>query len=63
MVMRNKRHPVSVMLELLASGMSVEEVLAGYPGLVVQDLQACLACETWLVWKESIKPFFQLYIL
>lgn len=41
-VIRNKRYPVSVMLELLASGMSVEEVLADYPGLVAEDIQACL---------------------
>ena len=41
-VIRNKRYPVSVMLELLASGMSVEEVLADYPGLVTEDIQACL---------------------
>jgi uncharacterized protein (DUF433 family) len=41
-VIRNKRYPVSVILELLASGMSTEEVLADYPGLVADDIQACL---------------------
>jgi uncharacterized protein (DUF433 family) len=41
-VIRNKRYPVWVMLELLASGMSTEDILADYPGLVADDIQACL---------------------
>ena len=31
------------MLELLAAGMSYEEILADYPDLVKEDLLACLA--------------------
>ena len=34
---------VSLILDFLASGMSQEEILNEYPGLVSLDIQACLA--------------------
>jgi len=34
---------VSLILDLLASGMSVKELLDEYPGLVEEDVQACIA--------------------
>lgn len=34
---------VSLILDLLAEGMSVEEVLAEYPSLVKDDVLACMA--------------------
>lgn len=39
---RNKRYPVETMLELMASGMTNEEILADYEDLETEDLQACL---------------------
>lgn len=39
---RNMRFTVTQMLELLAAGMSHEELLEDYPFLEVQDIQACL---------------------
>ncbi|MBK9216588.1 MAG: DUF433 domain-containing protein [Chloracidobacterium sp.] len=39
---RNKRYPVENMLELMASGMSAEEILADYEDLEQADLDACL---------------------
>lgn len=39
---RNKRYPVENMLELMASGMSVDEILADYEDLEQADLEACL---------------------
>lgn len=39
---RGLRYPVENMLELLAVGMSYEEILADYPDLVKEDLLACL---------------------
>ena len=39
---RNKRYPVENMLELMASGMTNEEILADYEDLEKEDLQACL---------------------
>lgn len=39
---RNKRYPVENMLELMASGMTSEEILADYDDLEQADLDACL---------------------
>jgi len=39
---RNKRYPVENMLELMASGMSFDEILADYDDLERADLDACL---------------------
>ena len=41
-VIRGLRYPVQMLLELLASGMSIEEVLADYPDLERDDLLAAL---------------------
>lgn len=40
---RGLRYPVETLLELLASGMTVEEVLADYEDLTQEDILACLA--------------------
>jgi uncharacterized protein (DUF433 family) len=40
---RNKRYPVENMLELMASGMTNDEILADYEDLEKADLAACLA--------------------
>lgn len=39
---RNKRYPVENMLELMASGMTFDEILADYDDLERADLDACL---------------------
>jgi len=39
---RGLRYPVTMILELLASGMSHEEILADYADLEEEDLRACL---------------------
>ncbi|HVS69689.1 MAG TPA: DUF433 domain-containing protein [Phycisphaerae bacterium] len=40
---RNHRIWVSLILDMLASGMSAPEILEQYPGLVEADIQACVA--------------------
>ncbi len=40
---RGHRIWVSLILDLLASGMTVDQVLEEYPQLVAVDIQACLA--------------------
>lgn len=40
---RGHRIWVSLILDLLASGDTVEEILADYPGLEREDIQACIA--------------------
>lgn len=39
---RNKRYPVEIMLDLIGSGMTFEEILADYPDLEREDLLACV---------------------
>ena len=39
---RGLRYPLTMILELLASGMSHEEILADYADLEEEDLRACL---------------------
>lgn len=41
-VVRGMRYPVQSLLEFLASGMTIEEVLADYPDLEREDLLAAL---------------------
>jgi uncharacterized protein (DUF433 family) len=39
---RGLRYPVTMILELRASGMSHEEILGDYPDLEEEDIRACL---------------------
>lgn len=45
---RNRRYPVEIMLELLSSGMTIQEILDDYPDLEKEDLLACLVFATKL---------------
>lgn len=38
---RNMRYPVEMILDLLNSGMTFDEILADYPDLEKEDLQVC----------------------
>ena len=40
---RGHRIWVSLILDMLASGMTQEEVLKEYPGLIKEDIHACIA--------------------
>lgn len=40
---RGHRIWVSLILDLLAGGMTAEEILVDYPGLTNEDVQACIA--------------------
>jgi uncharacterized protein (DUF433 family) len=52
--LRGLRYPVENMLELLASGMSIEELLEDYPDLEREDFLACLEYASKLVHVKSI---------
>lgn len=41
-VIKGTRIPVELILEKLAMGYSTEELIAAYPKVTVQDIQACL---------------------
>ena len=43
---RNMRYPVTMILDLLSAGMSVEELIEDYPALERADISASLAFET-----------------
>ena len=42
---------VEFILELLAVGQLESDLLANYPGLVREDILACLSCASYLVHK------------
>lgn len=51
---RNSRLLVKTVLELLAGGMTYEELLADYPNLEVEDIHACLNFAAQIVNFRSI---------
>ncbi len=53
---RNMRFTVAQMLELLASGMSHEEILADYPYIELDDIRACLLFASKMANAQSVLP-------
>ena len=53
---RGLRYPVEMILELLSSGMTVEEILADYEDLEREDILAALAFATRLSRIKRIEP-------
>jgi len=53
-IIRGLRYPVENMLELLASGMTIEELLIDYPDLEREDFLACLEYAAKLTNVKSI---------
>jgi uncharacterized protein (DUF433 family) len=53
---RGLRYPVSLILELLAGGMTREEILADYPDLEPEDISACLAFAARLANVHRVLP-------
>ncbi len=51
---RGLRYPVENMLELMASGMSIDELLEDYPDLEKEDFLACLSYASKLASSKSI---------
>jgi uncharacterized protein (DUF433 family) len=51
---RGMRYPVENMLELMASGMTIEELLIDYPDLEKADFLACLDYASKLIHIKSI---------
>ena len=52
---RGMRFPVSKILDLIASGMTTEEVLADYPYLEAQDILQSLKYAAWVVQEEQVE--------
>jgi uncharacterized protein (DUF433 family) len=53
---RGLRYPVETILELLSSGMTIEEILADYEDLEREDVLAALAFATRLSRIKRIEP-------
>ena len=43
---RNMRYPVEMILDLLSSGMTSDEIIEDYPALEIEDIQAALQFRT-----------------
>ena len=54
---RNMRFSVAQMLELLAAGMSSDEILNDYPFLEKEDIQACLLYAAHMANPRNIQRF------
>ncbi len=53
---RGLRYPVEMLLELLASGMTIEDVLADYPDLERDDLLAALEFGALASGSRRVEP-------
>jgi uncharacterized protein (DUF433 family) len=53
---RGLRYPVEVLLELLSSGMTIEEILADYEDLEREDILAALAFGARLSQVKRMQP-------
>jgi uncharacterized protein (DUF433 family) len=53
---RNMRFSVAQMLEMLASGMGQDDILADYPFLEKEDIQACLWYASQMANTKHIAP-------
>ena len=51
---RSLRYPVEMILQLLGSGMSIEEILEDYEDLEKNDIMACLVYASKLAEVKSI---------
>lgn len=51
---RGLRYPVELILELLSSGMTIEEILEDYEDLEVEDIQAALLFAARITQVKSI---------
>lgn len=51
---RNMRYTVAMILDLLGSGMTADEIIADYPAIESEDIQACLAYAARLMDVKSV---------
>jgi uncharacterized protein (DUF433 family) len=55
-VIRGRRYPVSLILELLASGMSRKEILEDYEDIQDEDISACLQFASNILQGRRVVP-------
>lgn len=54
-IVRGTRITVSVILRLLASGQSIEDIIKIYPELEIADVQAAINYASWVVSDQLIE--------
>ncbi len=54
-VIRGLRYPVETILDLMASGMTFEQIMEDYPDLEREDLLACLQYAARIVRTEQLQ--------
>ena len=50
------RHPVALVLNLTANGMTAEEIVEAYPSLEVEDVRQALRYAAWLAEDQVLEP-------
>ena len=55
---RNMRYPVELILDLLSSGMTHEDIIEDYPAIQDDDIRACLAFASRLTKVKSIHKIY-----
>jgi uncharacterized protein (DUF433 family) len=56
-VIKGTRLAVEFIIDLMAQGWSVEEIMQNYPGLTSQDIQACLAYASETLKLEKVYTY------
>jgi len=54
---RGLRYPVEMILQLMSSGMSTDEILEDYEDLEKEDIMACLLYASKLTQMKSVQKF------
>ena len=52
---RNMRYPVEMLLELLSSGMTWNEIMEDYPAIEQDDIRACLLFASQLAKVKTVR--------
>ena len=55
-VVKGSRLAVEFIIDLLAQGWSVDEILRNYPGLTLDDIRACLSYASEILRAEKMYP-------
>ncbi|MEX2599909.1 MAG: DUF433 domain-containing protein [Dehalococcoidia bacterium] len=55
-VVKGSRLAVEFIIDLLAQGWSVDDVLQSYPGLTTDDVRACFAYASHVLHSERVFP-------
>lgn len=55
-VIKGTRLAVEFILELLAGGWTLDQILANYPGIAIEDIRACIAYAREVLQEERVFP-------